>query len=753
MSSHDETQPRLTPSGTEPLSPSALETLPGEGGTVGPYRIVKELGKGGMGAVFLALDTRLDREVALKVMLPAFAADPLAKERFLREAKAVAKVAHDHVVTIHEADERDGVPYIAMQFLKGYPLDEFLKKKGAPSLAHCVRIVREAALGLAAAHKRGLVHRDIKPANLWLEAPNGRVKVLDFGLAKPVGSDSELTKSGAVVGTPAYMSPEQAGGQKVDHRTDIFSLGTLLYRLLTGRTPFNGEHIMAVLTALAVEEPTPVRELNPKVPPALAALVHQMLAKKPEARPQTATEVAERLRTALAQAPSQVADQVGDRVPDRAPDEVSDSVPVALDTAEVPQTMQVSAVQHVVVPPPLPPRAARRDPQNEETEAEAERRAPPARGANRTKLYIVGGAVALLLFLIVMAAIGARKKPGPGESPGPIKKVGENGGPTRLAALKGHSSHVSSVAYSADGTRIASASGKFGKQGEAKVWDANAGTEVCTLRGHEFEVLSATFSRDGTRVVTGGADDKAKVWDAATGAELLSIEVNAGNVSGVAFSPDGTRIVTANGRYGKPGEAKGYMVPGGKPGLARPGGANIALFTLKGHAKDVNAAAYNPTGTRIVTGSSDRTAKVWDANTGAELLTLARHSDAVLSVAYSADGTRIVTAGSDNTAKMWDANTGAELLTIRGHSGAVLSATFSADGTRIVTGSLDKTAKVWDTKTGAEVFALTGFAGGVVAAFSPDGTRIVTGSGAYEQPGEVVVWDVSSARPSATLPP
>jgi serine/threonine protein kinase len=223
----------------------------GEVGTLGPYRVLKELGKGGMGAVYLAIDTRLDRKLALKVMLPEFAANRDAKERFLREAKAAAQVTHDNVVTVYEADERDGVPYITMQLLQGYPLDEFLTKKGTPSLRHVIRIARETALGLAAAHKHGLVHRDIKPANLWLEAPNGRVKVLDFGLAKPIGTDTELTRSGAVVGTPAFMSPEQGRGLKVDHRTDLFSLGAVLYRLCTGRTPFEGPNVLAVLMALA----------------------------------------------------------------------------------------------------------------------------------------------------------------------------------------------------------------------------------------------------------------------------------------------------------------------------------------------------------------------------------------------------------------------------------------------------------------------------------------------------------------------
>jgi hypothetical protein len=270
---------------------------PNEVGTLGPYRVVKRLGRGGMGEVYLAVDTRLKRKLALKVMLPQYAADPAAKGRFLREARAAAQVAHDNVVTVYEADERGGVPYIAMQLLQGYPLDEYLKKKGDPGIPQVVRLGREAAAGLGAAHKIGLIHRDIKPANLWLEAPNGRVKVLDFGLAKPVHTDVELTGSGVIVGTPAYMSPEQARGVKVDGRSDLFSLGAVLYRLCTGRLPFDGPTAMAVLTALAADDPRPVRELNPAVPAPLADLIHQLLAKDPAGRPATADDVVRRLRT------------------------------------------------------------------------------------------------------------------------------------------------------------------------------------------------------------------------------------------------------------------------------------------------------------------------------------------------------------------------------------------------------------------------------------------------------------------------
>jgi serine/threonine protein kinase len=306
----------------------------GEVGVLGPYRLVKELGRGGMGAVYLALDTRLDRKLALKVMLPEFATDREARERFLREAKAAAKIGHDNVVTVFEADERDGLAYIAMQFLQGYPLDEYLKTKGAPPLPHVLRIGREAALGLSAAHEHGLVHRDVKPANLWLEAPNGRVKVLDFGLAKPVGTDAELTKDGAVVGTPAYMSPEQARGVRVDYRTDLFSLGAVLYRLCTGRSPFTGPNVMAVLMALGSDDPTPVRELNPQVPEALAELIHQLLAKNPWERPQTAAEVARRLRAILEQlVPGGSTDALPAQLPSAPGADLSTSMPVVIGSA------------------------------------------------------------------------------------------------------------------------------------------------------------------------------------------------------------------------------------------------------------------------------------------------------------------------------------------------------------------------------------------------------------------------------------
>jgi serine/threonine protein kinase len=270
---------------------------PGELGRLGRYRVLKKLGQGGMGTVYLGFDTGLSRKVALKVMRPQIAADSRVRERFLREARSAAQVKSDHVVTIFDVGEEQGLPFIAMEYLQGCTLAEYLTTRGRVSIAQAIRIGRETAQGLLTAHARGLVHRDIKPANLWLEAPRGRVKILDFGLARQESQGVELTQTGVVVGTPAFMSPEQARANRVDQRSDLFSLGSVLYLLLSGKLPFAGETTIQVLSALALEEPAPLRQLNPEVPEALANLVQQLLHKEPEKRIQSAKDVVAALQT------------------------------------------------------------------------------------------------------------------------------------------------------------------------------------------------------------------------------------------------------------------------------------------------------------------------------------------------------------------------------------------------------------------------------------------------------------------------
>jgi serine/threonine protein kinase len=287
---------------------------PDEIGRLGPYRVLQVLGAGGMGVVFQAEDPQLKRPVALKAMLPALAANDSARKRFLREAQAAAAIQHDHIVTIFQVGDDRGTPFLAMEFLRGESLDARLQREGKLPVPEVLRIGREIAEGLAAAHAQGLIHRDVKPANVWLEAralrapsprtgeetitqgglgaADYRVKILDFGLARTAGADAQLTQVGAIVGTPAYMAPEQANGEPVDHRCDLFSLGCVLYRLCTGELPFKGPDPLTLLLAVFSANPRPPREVNPAVPAGLSDLVMQLLAKKPGDRPQSAGAVA-----------------------------------------------------------------------------------------------------------------------------------------------------------------------------------------------------------------------------------------------------------------------------------------------------------------------------------------------------------------------------------------------------------------------------------------------------------------------------
>lgn len=272
--------------------PQAADEL----GRLGNYRIVELLGAGGMGRVYQAEDVRLKRKVALKVMKPELAANAELRQRFLREAESCAAVRSDHVVTIYQVGEHGEAPFLAMEFLEGLSLADWLSKGHKPSPARAARVGRQIALGLADAHACGLIHRDIKPANIWLDSRHdGRVKLLDFGLARGDKEDVQLTQSGAIVGTPAFMAPEQARGEKVDSRADLFSLGVVMYQLTTGQMPFRGDNPMSLLASLALDKPKPPRQINADIPPRMAALIESLLAKDREKRPATAKAVAEEL--------------------------------------------------------------------------------------------------------------------------------------------------------------------------------------------------------------------------------------------------------------------------------------------------------------------------------------------------------------------------------------------------------------------------------------------------------------------------
>jgi len=248
---------------------------------VSHYRILRKLGEGGMGEVYLAEDTKLGRKAVLKFMLPENLADPTFKARFLREARAAAGLNHPNVITIYEVGEDQNRAYIAMEYVDGESLEELLAREKL-SLNQALDIILPICEGLGAAHQTGITHRDLKPANILIDK-TGKVKVADFGLARLEDSE-KLTRTGAVMGTPAYMSPEQVRGEKPGPRSDIFSLGVMLYELLTAKLPFWGNNVPAISHAIIYEDPKPAAELNPEIPEALEQVINKALQKRPENR-------------------------------------------------------------------------------------------------------------------------------------------------------------------------------------------------------------------------------------------------------------------------------------------------------------------------------------------------------------------------------------------------------------------------------------------------------------------------------------
>lgn len=268
-------------------------------GRIGFYEVLGVLGRGGMGVVFKAFDASLNRFVAIKMLLPHLAASGPARKRFAREGQAVAAVVDDHVMAIHCVDEWQGVPYLVMTYSRGISLQKRLNDQGPLEVREILRIGMQAAKGLAAAHAQGIVHRDIKPANIFLDQNVERVQLMDFGLARAI-DDASLTRSGTLAGTPQYMSPEQARSEVVDHRSDLFSLGSVLYAMCTGHSPFRSESSYGTLRLITDKEPRPIRELNPDIPDWFCTIINKLMAKHVHERFQSAKIVAELLEACLA---------------------------------------------------------------------------------------------------------------------------------------------------------------------------------------------------------------------------------------------------------------------------------------------------------------------------------------------------------------------------------------------------------------------------------------------------------------------
>jgi WD40 repeat protein len=639
--------------GSKPRSPEVpLDFLlpsddPAHLGRLDHFAILGVVGRGGMGVVLRGFDTHLQRDVALKILDPAVADDEIARARFCRESRTAASVTHENVVAVHHVahEGSSDLPYLVMQLIDGESLDERLARGGRLPLKEVVHIGAQVAAGLAAAHDKGLIHRDVKPANVLLERGTDRVKLTDFGLAR-AADDVRLTRTGLVTGTPLYMAPEQARGEELDARADLFSLGVLLYELCTGETPFDARSPLAVLKRLTEEPHRPVRELNPEVPEWLAAVIDRLLAKSPADRFQSAREVAD----------------------------LFDFHWAALKTSS-----------DVVA-------------------------ACPKKRAHRLRQGLVMLAAAVLGALATAAAVwfwqgrgdngGAREEPS--EPPLAVLRDGtgtvwgvafapddrtlalaiEDGKiklwdletKTVRATLAGHGSGAWTATFSRNGALLATSS----DDNSVRIWDLATRKTVKELQT-AAAVKAALFDREARELFTGDRKGYIRVWDVAKGVQVRAWQHH-GAVHALALSPDGETIASAG---------TDHVV---RLWDTRTGNE---MLELTGHSGPVYGLAFRPDGKVLASAGWDRSIRLWDPGTGAKLRTLEGHGKDIWSVDFSPDGKTLASAGQDGRVHVWDAETGRQLAAFRGHDGTVHCVVFSRDGSRIASGGRDGTVHLW----------------------------------------------------------
>jgi len=649
--------PRTPPPEKPAVALDFLEPSPDPAylGRLGHFDIARLIGKGGMGMVLEAYDSHLQRTVAVKVLDPKLANDEISRQRFCREARAAASIAHDHVVTVYQVERSHNgtLPFLVMQLVRGETLEAKLLREGKLPLQDLLRIGLQVSAGLAAAHSQGVIHRDIKPGNILIDESNGRVKLTDFGLARCI-EDLGLTKTGYVAGTPLYMSPEQATGEKIDERSDLFSLGAVIYEMAAGRPPFKGNSPFAVLKQITDGPARPVKELNADIPAWLATLIQKLLAKRPDERPISAQIVAEEFAEHLAQ-----------------------FEPIS--PVQIPAVHTSGACETVM-------RQHRR---------------------HRMQSLVAG----LLIGAAVMLAVAFPFLRGrSSETTGPI-------GPDAVAVLTGNSGPVWSIDFTPDGRKLAmgiddgtvklwdvgsqrlestiaahdgpawaTAISSDGQQmvtghddGSVHVWDLATEEQVHTINvqgpvrtlafapgrhevavgtrtgvlgiwntdtkepviafdGHKGIIMRVAFSHDGKLLASVGGDKTARIWTVATGRERLQLEGHNGGVYGVSFSADDSRIAT--GGWDK--VVRVWEVASGQP-----------VGELKGHTSDIWAVSFAPHGDLLASVGEDRDVRLWDTKTMQPLPRLVGHTGMLCTVTFNEAG-QLATAGRDGTARIWE---------------------------------------------------------------------------------------------------
>ena len=739
------------------LGPSADARANGAmsaGADFGEYELIEELASGGMGVVFKARQKKLGRIVALKTIKPsALRNDTDAIQRFRIEAAAVARLDHPQIVPIYEMGEYDGFPFISLKLIAGGDLE----RQGSRFRDHpqaIAQLMREVALAVHYAHLRGILHRDLKPSNILLDE-HDVPHVTDFGLAKCAGNDSGLTQTGLILGTPSYMAPEQVSGHRDEVTTavDVYGLGAVLYKLLTGKPPFQGDSVYETLRRVREQEPLSPSASGKGVDRDLEAVSLKCLEKDPHRRYCSALAVAADLDRWLSGEPI-AARPIGRiqrawrwcrRNPIVA--SLSGSVAALLVTVAVGATVaairekRTAGSEHearLLADSSARESRSRLVRMNVENGvrivdqgdytgalpwfAEAlrlDRDDPVAAATHRLRLGTILNQCPILerLFThegkILWATLdhsGRRLATGSADQTARIWDLttGE-----ALGAPLSHDGPVNWVEFQSDDTRLLTAS----DDGTVRIWNtADGKPSGGRWLAHGSAVRVARFSPDGRRVVSGGVDGTIWLWEADAGTSLGRQQRLGSELWCLAFSPDGSKVASG----ASDGKASVWQVTDG----------GLRLIGKLTHRSTVRDVAFSPDGTRLLTSSHDFTARVWDVKSGSPITPELTHGRWVFHAEFSPDGQRVVTASHDGTARVWDAQTGRAITPAAGpmrHSIAVRDACFSPDGGRVATAGFDGMARIWDAASG-EPLSPPLYHGGVLrhVRFTPDGSRVLT---------------------------
>jgi eukaryotic-like serine/threonine-protein kinase len=753
------------------------------------YEILGELGRGGMGVVYRARQILLKRPCVLKMILAGAHAGAEAIARFLGEAAAVARLQHPNVVQIYHIGEADGLPFFELEYVDGGSLDKALNGTPWPA-RQATALVETLARAIAEAHRLGIVHRDLKPGNVLLAA-DGTPKISDFGLAKSLTTDSGLTATDLIMGSPGYMAPEQAQGKTrhVGPPADVYALGAMLYELLTGRPPFRGSTVLETLEQARTTEPVPPSRLVPGLPRDVETIALKCLQKEAAKRYDSAAALADDLRRFLGGEPI-VARPVlfWERVikwARRRPTIAALVVAVHLLLALL---LGIGIWSYVEIDRSLTVAKAESKRAHAQTRVATEKAEDLAwedyiNRVNRAYREVQDDNVALAEDLLHGCPIERR-----GWEWRYVMRLCH---PERLA-VETPAGCVHAIAYSPDGRLIATGSGgpfSLGKGGSnVELWDRETGQRRLTLRGTEHHIWSLAFSPDGTKLAIGArsfpiGSPQVMVRGAKTG-EVIWTKHEPGlpQAMNVAFSPDGQSLAVGFGEYGGRGvhPVKLYEIATGKETAAFSGpigGVNDLAFhcdgrrlavagsevveiwdvvshrkvdVLRGHSGWVYGVAFSPDGKWLATGGWDRTIKLRDASTGEERLTIFGHEGFVLDLAFSPDSRSLASTSEDRSVRLWDVPTGRPIGVFHGHTDFVQAVAFAPDGGELASGGLEGTMKVWDRRTSLPV-AFKGLTAGAQGLwYRRDGRRVV--SSASPPQGQIKIgWDPTTGELDPTL--